>query len=178
MSEIKRLETERLILRSIRAEDSEDIFSMRNNTKMHLFTDTVPDKTIDDTNQYINKMIKGVSESKWYIWAIEDKQSSKVIGTISIWNFDESRQIAELGYGIVPDYQRKGLMLEALSVIIDYGFNDLSLKAIDAYTERGNIPSVKLLEKSGFDLIDHVEDLGTNNQRTYYMNVYRKNNNK
>lgn len=175
MPSTKRLVTKRLILRDLSMEDSKDIFNMRSNPDMHLFTDTVPDTTIDDTAKYLEKMISGASENKWYIWAIEDKQSSKAIGTISIWNFDEQMQSAELGYGIIPDFQRKGLMMEALTAVIDYGFDSLELIAIDAYTEQENISSIKLLEKSGFKLIDHVDDIGVNTDKTYHMNVYRKN---
>lgn len=59
-------------------------------------------------------------------------------------------------------------------MIMNFRFNNLSLKTIYAYTERENIPSVKLLEKLEFDLINHIEDVGTNNHRIYYMKVYRK----
>lgn len=53
--------------------------------------------------------------------------SQKVIGTISIWNINLEQRNAELGYGITPAYQNKGLMKEALLSVADYGFNVMNL---------------------------------------------------
>jgi hypothetical protein len=41
------------------------------------------------------------------------------------------------------NYKRKGLMTEAVSSIIDYGFNKLNLHRIEALVGSNNIPSLK-----------------------------------
>lgn len=99
--------------------------------------------------------------------------SKKVIGTISIWNIDKKQRTAELGYGIIPDYQGKGLMKEALLSTVDYGFNVMKLESLDAYTEVKNISSNKLLNNCKFKIIDRVDDQGYCNDRIYHMVVYR-----
>lgn len=167
------IETKNLLLRKLAPEDKHDIFQMRKNPKMHEYTDTKPDANIEETEAYIEKMLKGIAENKWIIWAIEHKRSKKAIGTISIWNIDREKATAELGYGIIPDFQGKGLMKEALSAVVNYGFEAMKLKALEAYTEENNLRSSKLLESCKFKITDKVEDQGYCKDRIYHMLVYR-----
>ena len=57
---------------------------------------------------------------------------------------------AEIGYMLNPAYQGKGIMSEALSIIIQYGFNNIGLHSIEANANPANQASIKLLEKIGF----------------------------
>lgn len=104
---------------------------------------------------------------------MEHKQSNKVIGSISIWNINREQESGELGYGIIPEYQGHGFMKEALLSVIEYGFNAIRLKSLDAYTEEHNVKSIKLLEKCNFNEINRVDDEGYLNNRVYHMIVYR-----
>jgi ribosomal-protein-alanine N-acetyltransferase len=153
--------------------DRNDIFQMRKDPVMHEYTDTRPDETLEETDVYIGRMNRGVNENKWIIWAIEHKQSKKVIGSICIWNICMEKRIGELGYGIIPDYQGRGLMKEALLSVVEYGFNTMNLRALDAYTEENNIKSAKLLESCKFSEISRVDDQGYTNNRVYHMVVFR-----
>lgn len=166
------IETKNLLLRKMILEDKKDIFQMRNDPRMHEYTDTKPDKTLEETEDYIEKMLNGIDLSKWIIWAIEHKESNKVIGSISIWNIDIGRRVAELGYGIMPDYQGKGLMKEALLSVVDYGFNIMKLKSLEAYTEENNIRSLKLLEKCKFKLVDKLAEQAYFKEGSLHMLVY------
>lgn len=167
------IETKNLLLRRMEYKDIHDIFQMRKEPKMNEYTDTKPDKSPEETKSYIEKMDRGVDENKWIIWAIEHKQSEKVIGSISIWNINTEQKSGELGYGIIPDYQGRSLMKEALLSVVDYGFNVLNLKVLEAYTEENNIKSTKLLECCKFGEVNRVDDQGYYSNRIYHMVVYR-----
>ena len=167
------LETKNLILRRMDYDNIDDLFEMRKNPRMHEYTDTKLEENPDETKAYIDKMNKGIDDNKWIIWAIKHKQSQKVIGTISIWNIDIEQETGELGYGIIPSFQGRGLMKEALLTVTKYGFNVMELQAIDAYTEQHNIKSIKLLEKCNFSEINRVDDEGYFSNRVYHMVVYR-----
>ncbi|MFT9495474.1 GNAT family N-acetyltransferase [Anaerosolibacter sp.] len=172
------LETKNLILRRMEHRDVHDVLEMRKDPRMHEYTDTKPDETPEETQVYIEKMNKGIDENKSIIWAIEHRQSKKVIGSISIWNINLEEGIGELGYGINPEYQGRGFMKEALLEVIDFGFNAMNLRALDAYTEENNLKSNKLLGSCKFTEIDRVDDQGYHSNRIYHMIVYRlKNNN-
>jgi ribosomal-protein-alanine N-acetyltransferase len=168
-----KIETKSLILRKMSYNDINDLFEMRNDPQMNEYTDTKPDVTIDETRIYVDKMNKGVDDNKWIIWAIEHKQSNKVIGSISIWNINKEQESGELGYGITPDYQGKGLMKEALFSVVEYGFDVMNLKALEAYTEEQNLNSIKLLESCRFSEFDRADDVGCFSNRVYHMIGYK-----
>lgn len=113
------LDTTHLKLIELTHQHIHDLFNVRSDARMHEYTDTLPDKTLMETQIYIEKMLKGIADTKWIIWAIEHKEIKMVIGTISIRNFQNN--IAELGFGIMPGYQGKGLMKEALLAVLNYG---------------------------------------------------------
>jgi len=167
------LETERLMLREMMLSDQDDLFKMRADPRMHVYTDTTPDERVEQTNVYIEHMRKGVAENRWIIWAIAQKETNRVIGSVGIWNIDETKHSAELSYGIAPDYQGKGYMAESLACALDFAFQTMRLAALEAYTEADNTPSRKLLEGLHFAEVDRVDDTSADGKRVYHMIDYR-----
>jgi len=166
------LETERLILRKMSPDDRDDFFTMRSDKRMHEHTDTTPDHDISQTDEYLAKMLRGVDENRWIIWAIQHRASARVIGSVGIWNFNKTQTTAELSYGIAPEFQGKGYMSEALTRVIEYALNTLKLTALEAYTEAENTPSRRLLERIGFGEAGQVDDPSADGTRVYHMIVY------
>ena len=59
-----------------------------------------------------------------------------------------------------PEYRRKGIMTEAVGEIVRFGFEELGLDGIYAYTAEDNLPSRQLLVTNGFEeTADRVEKL-------------------
>jgi len=167
------LETERLILSKMSPDDRDNFFAMRSDKRMHEYTDTTPDHDISQTDEYLAKMIQGVDENRWIIWAIQHRDSGRAIGSVGIWGFDQAQTTAELSYGIAPEFQGRGYMREALTRVIEYAFATLKLAALKAYTEAENMPSRRLLERIGFDKAGQVDDPSADRTRLYHMIVYR-----
>ncbi len=167
------LETDRLILRKMTFDDKEDLFDMRSNPIMSEHNDSNTETAITETEVYIKKMLNGIENGQWLIWAIEEKISKKVIGSISIWNFGEDKSCAELGYGINPKFHRKGYMKEALKCVSIFSFDELNFEYLDAFTEEKNVPSRSLLESFGFKYVSTVIDEGFYSERNFNMVEYR-----
>jgi len=167
------LETERLILRKMSPDDRDDFFTMRSDKRMHEYTDTTPDHDISQTDEYLAKMLRGVDENHWIIWAIQHRDSARVIGSVGIWGFDETQNTAELSYGIAPEFQGKGYMGEALVWVCEYAFGTLNLASLEAYTEQENTPSRKLLQHLCFIEAGRVDDRSEDGTRVYHMIRYR-----
>ena len=56
----------------------------------------------------------------------------------------------EIGYELLTNFQGQGIMKEALEKVIDYAFNTIKVKKIEAFFHRDNQRSIKLLEKLSF----------------------------
>ncbi|WP_435523252.1 GNAT family N-acetyltransferase [Chryseobacterium indoltheticum] len=57
-----------------------------------------------------------------------------------------------MSYELLPAYHRKRIMSEALKVVLDFGFNELYLNEILAFTNKFNENSKSLLLKNNFIL--------------------------
>jgi ribosomal-protein-alanine N-acetyltransferase len=153
------LKTPRLTLRQLRHEDADEIFILRSDPSVNEFLNRKKAQTIEDAEEHIAKINKGISNNESVMWAITLADDTKLIGTICLWNIIKEKDFAELGYELLPQYQGKGLMQEALSKVLEYGFDHLQLKTVEAWLSAKNIRSIKLLEKNNFK-----RDLDTENK--------------
>ena len=86
-----------------------------------------------------------------FFFLLTEKITNTIIGRCGLHNWNKEHHRAEIGYNISDEnYKRKGLMTEAVSSIIDYGFNKLNLHRIEALVGSNNIPSLKIMENHNF----------------------------
>jgi ribosomal-protein-alanine N-acetyltransferase len=142
--------TDRLILRKLEMDDASDLLKLRSDESVNKYLDRPKSTTFNEALEFINKIETGLSKNESFYWVISLKEDSKLIGTICLWNLDKENSRAEIGYELLPGYQGKGLMQEALSKIIEYGFQTLKFKTITAYPNSANERSIRILEKNNF----------------------------
>jgi len=139
-----------LRLRRLTSEDAQEIYSLRSNESVNLYLDRQPALSLDDAHVFIEKINATIDKNDGIYWAICLKENPRLIGTICYFDFSETEESAEIGYELHPFYQHKGIMHEALSVIIPFGFQTLGLKSIAAVLSADNENSIRLLEKNRF----------------------------
>jgi ribosomal-protein-alanine N-acetyltransferase len=144
------LTTERLILRKISPDDDQAIYLQRSSAIVNKYIARVPVADITEAQAWIERINNNVDAGLSVNWAITLKDSGEFIGLICLWKFSEDRTIAETGYELSPAHHGKGYMNEALQCVLDYGFTELNLTTITAYTHRENNNSLHLLKKNGF----------------------------
>ena len=144
------LKTERLTLRQLRSSDDKEIFALRSNDHVNKYLDRKPSKSIDDAKNFIHTINDNIQRNESIYWAITLNGSDKLIGTICLFDFSDDNLKAEIGYELLPDFQGKGIMQEAASKVIYFGFQHIGLNSIEAYTHSENQNSTRLLEKFNF----------------------------
>lgn len=166
------LTTVRLILRPLKIEDTNEIMFLRSDEKVNKFLDRQKARIIDDATNFIRKIEKGIVNNEWIYWAITIKNNDTLIGTICLFNIDVLNNKVEIGYELNPNFHGKGIMQEAISTVIKFGFDNLRIKNITAFPSADNVKSIKLLERNNFKFdIDFAfatkEEL--NNLSCYYL---------
>jgi ribosomal-protein-alanine N-acetyltransferase len=73
-----------------------------------------------------------------------------LVGTICLFGFSDENYTCEIGYELLTKFQGQGIMKEAAEKVIDYAFNTIKVKKIEAFMHRDNQRSIKLLEKFSF----------------------------
>lgn len=164
--------TERLILRKIRLEDAAEVFTLRSDTTVNEFIKREPALNKADAEAWITKILGFEERNESINWAITLKGESKSIGQICLWNIEAENDQAEVGYSLLPDYFGKGLMTEALSAVNRYGFDVMHLKRIDAFTQKGNERSIKMLEKNRFKRNYEFEKIYPDREEMEYNTIY------
>jgi len=144
------LTTELFTLRQIIPADGNEIFIQRSHPIALKYINRVPAANLEEALAFITKITGLLESNESVIWAIVPKGEEKLVGTICLWNIDKELDRAETGYGLHPDYFGKGIMSEVLSAVSNYGFQQMKLKRIDAYTHKDNKASLRLLEKNKF----------------------------
>jgi RimJ/RimL family protein N-acetyltransferase len=83
------------------------------------------------------------------------RDGGRPIGTMAFFHFDEHVGSAEIGYVLGREHWGKGLMTEALPVFVEFGFETLGLKRLEAELDPRNLASAKALERAGFSHEGH-----------------------
>ena len=166
------IKTERLLLRKLKQSDWEMISYLRSDKNVNEFVKRPNANSKEKAFEFISKTNKGIDNRHLYYWIITEKNNDKMIGSICLWKFSKDHKTAEVGYDLSPDFQRKGIMNESLKIVLEFGFNNLSLDLIEAYTHRKNENSKKLLERNGFILIEDKKD--ENNPDNIVYQLYRQ----
>ena len=140
------LETRKLKLRKISMDDADNIFLLRTNNEAMKYIHKTKLNSIEDAKELINKM----NEPDRIQWGITLKSTDTIIGTIGYHRIEKENFRAEIGYMLHPQYWGKGIMSEAISVVINYGFEEIKLHSIEAVINPENTASRKILEKFKF----------------------------
>ena len=155
------IKTERLTLRKIEESDSDVILFLRSDKSINKFINRPENrrtKNISDAIKHIKELNADTKNNKSIAWGITLNENPKIIGTICLWNFSKDYKTAEVGYDLNPNFQKKGIMSESLKSVVNFGFIELYIERIEAFTHIQNEKSKNLLVKNGFNIIEDRKD--------------------
>lgn len=142
------LTTERLILRSLDTDDIPAIYRHFSDPQVVRFL-MDPLESMEDAAEVFKQLVGMFIKGKGIYWALTLKNSCELVGICSFERFGPGRR-GEVGFDLAPDWWGLGLMTEALTAVVDYGFNTLGLNEIIAITAPGNRRALRLLKRLGF----------------------------
>lgn len=157
-NEFPEIKTERLLLRKLKPADWEMISYLRSDKDINEFVKRPSAESKEKAMEFISKINDGINNQSLYYWTITEMNNIKMIGSICLWNFSKDKKIAEIGYDLSPKFQGKGIMNESLKNTLEFGFKNLHLDLIEAYTHKKNESSKKLLKRNGFTLVKGKKD--------------------
>jgi [ribosomal protein S5]-alanine N-acetyltransferase len=152
------LRTERLTLRQPGNSDAREIFILRSDDEINKYLDRKKADSIDEARGFIQRVNENSSNNDSVYWAITFSDKNILVGTICLFGFSDEEDKCEIGYELLTAFQRQGIMREALEIVIDYAFNTIGIKKIEACFHRDNQRSIKLLEKFSFLESDVAEE--------------------
>ncbi|MGG4482794.1 GNAT family N-acetyltransferase [Paenibacillus sp. 7516] len=148
-AESPEFETERLLLRRLTLDDTEDYYAFASDPRVSEQSLWNCHETVDDSVQYIQRALDNYEKKSVYLWGFVRKDTGRLIGRGGIFHFNELMQSAELGYAIASTEWNKGIAAEAMQPIVHYCFQELDCNRLEGRCNAGNIGSARVMEKLG-----------------------------
>jgi RimJ/RimL family protein N-acetyltransferase len=151
-----RIETQRLVLRSMRPSDIDALLLIFTDPKVmasfggELFTR-------EQMGRWLQRNLDHQDEFGYGLFSVIHKETSLLIGDCGLEQMDvEGVVAAELGYDLRSDYWNQGLATEAAMAVRDYAFNVLQLPQLISLIRLGNEASRRVAEKVGMTLATEI----------------------
>ena len=170
---MKPINTPRLVLRPYETHDIEALHNILSDNKTMSFWPAP--FTIEQTSRWIERSSKSYRENQFGRFAVELKESGKLIGDCGILLSElDGKQENDLGYIIHGNYWGRGYGTEAARASLDYAFKKLGLSRIAANMDVNNLASIKVAEKIGMKKEKEYLNKRNRNLLTYLYAIHNK----
>jgi [ribosomal protein S5]-alanine N-acetyltransferase len=145
------LHTTRLTLRQLNVDDLPNLVQYANNRAISAAIVNIPYPYQEfNAVMRLSYVVKGFQEKSRFVFAIVLKETSGLVGEISLHFHDNNRKdVAEMGYWVGEPFWNQGIASEAIEAVLKFGFDTLGIKAVYATCHADNVPSQKVLLKNG-----------------------------
>lgn len=165
------LETERLFLREMNADDYEALYAvLADSDIMQHYPYAFDEKKV---REWIVRNMKRYEENGFGLWAVCLKDTGEMIGDcgLTLQNI-HGEILPEIGYHIRRDCQQKGYAGEAAKAVRDWAFRNTDYVALYSYCKYTNVPSIKTAESIGMHFACEYPD--ETNGTTHVSSISRE----
>jgi len=141
------IETKRLLLRPPVSEDAQLVFSAyAQDPEVTKYLIWLPHKDIQETQRFIADCISAWEHSERFPYVITLREGRELVGMIEL-RLDGVT--AEFGYVLSRLHWGKGLMTEALEVLVDWANSQPDIHRLWGRCDVDNVASARVMEKVG-----------------------------
>jgi [ribosomal protein S5]-alanine N-acetyltransferase len=153
-TQVPALDTARLQLRCLKIEDTTVVHRVYGDPEAMRYWDMPPSIDLKETERRLARALSVDPQwhATWTVWARRDGQlaDDQFIGMVNYharqpWN----RRLA-LGWILIPSFQGRGYMQEAVRVVLAHCFTTLNTHRVEAEIEPENVRSARLAQRLGF----------------------------
>jgi ribosomal-protein-alanine N-acetyltransferase len=146
----------RVILRAPQVSDYGPWAELRAESRAHLqpWEPTWPrdDLTRTAFKRRVRHYQREARNDQGYAFLILTAHDDRLVGGAALTNIQRGiTQSASVGYWLGRPYLGRGYMTDAVRAIADFSFEHLRLHRLEAATQPANEPSIRVLERSGFE---------------------------
>lgn len=166
--DLPEIETDRLVLRKMKLDDAGDVFDYASDPDVARYVIWDAHRSIKDSESFLALVVEGYRNGELGTWGMEDRESGKLIGTCGYdGSWQPAHASAEIGYALSRRYWGRGLMPEAVTALLEFGFGRMKLNRIVARCFAPNTASEKVMRKVGMSYE------GTLREHLYLKDAYQ-----
>lgn len=142
--------TPRLTLRQWRQSDLEPFAAMNADADVMRYYPAIWSR--EKSDEFAKRVRQLIDERGWGFWAVEERASGRFIGFVGLHRPSSDLPFApcvEVGWRLAISSWGRGYGAEAARAAITFGFEQLGLTELVAFTSIGNVKSRTLMERLG-----------------------------
>lgn len=156
-----KLPTPRLLLRQWQPSDLEPFAAMNSDADVMRYYPTP--WTREQSDAFAQRVMRLIDERGWGFWAVEERASGRFIGFVGLHVPSDELPFSpcvEVGWRLTKPYWGLGYATEAAQSAISFGFQQLRLAELVAFTAVANLKSRAVMERLGMQFdseFDHPQ---------------------
>ncbi len=153
------LSSERLRLRSFRADDLDEFLAYHNDPEIIRYQSWEA-FTRAEGEAFVREQSTAppFAAGRWSQIAIELAEEGALIGDCAVYVHPDDARLIELGVTLARSRQRRGFAREALTCLLEHLFTERSVHRVVANIDPRNAPSIALFERLGFTREGHLRE--------------------
>lgn len=142
-----KLISDRIIIRELTFKDQEDYYYFGKSPNVGPSAGWKPFPNPEVAGRVLSSLILGKET-----YAIALRQSNRLIGTISIYNYGirKYNKVKSLGFSLSEDFWNQGIMTEAVRMVLEYVFTKTDCEVLEVGHHSDNYGSKRVIEHCGF----------------------------
>ncbi|MFS8082427.1 MAG: GNAT family N-acetyltransferase [Ginsengibacter sp.] len=151
----KIFESDRLVLRPLSLTDEDFVFNLRSNDEINKYIDREKCISREQAIEFIEKINSLGNDGLYRVIFLRKEKIA--VGGVCLLRPDWTNNVCEIGYELLPKYQRQGIMVEAVKILMDFATSILKFDSIEAHIQPLNDRSSTLARKLGFSKIKEMK---------------------
>ena len=171
MIKFKELNTNRFVLRQFKDEDIENVFKGLSHPDVIKYYG-ISFETIEATQEQMDWFANNEKNGTGIWWAIYGKDDNVFYGAGGLNDIIKEHRKAEVGFWLLKEFWGKGIMIEVMPKIIEFGFEQLALNRIEGFVDSENQNCKKALSKLNFNYEGCMRDCEVKNGNYISLDIY------
>lgn len=165
------LKTDRLLLRQFTDSDLENVFKGLSHPDIIKYYGVSYD-SLEATKAQMQFFADLEKDETGLWWAVCSPNNQTFYGAGGINSLSKQHLKAEVGFWLLCEHWGKGIMTEALPLIINYGFEQMNLHRIEGIVEPENLNCKRALGKLGFQYEGTMKDCEIKNGKFISLEIH------
>jgi [ribosomal protein S5]-alanine N-acetyltransferase len=166
-----RLQTERLVIRTLDRRDADAWIAMVSDPEVRRFLPPGPAPTMETFERAIESRHAMEREIGYAMWAVDDSSTGTFIGQCGLRPAksmdDDAGSEIDLGYHYTKTSWSKGFATEAAIAVLAHGLGPIGLENIMAVAMPENVGSWRVMEKAGMRYAGLADFYGAKGLKMY-----------
>lgn len=161
------LESDRLLIRPFQLGDEQEVYEFSSDEEVTRYTGDVLRTTLEDAKKIITDVwLPDYKKYGYGRFAVIYKPDNKIIG-FNGFKFHPEGEFTDFGYRFLSKYWGKGIATESSKMLLEHGYNNLTINEVLGFVMEENPASSAVLKKIGFQYLKFAGYPGEGEEKKY-----------